>query len=1017
MNPIGRFKYILALVVFFLMIPSEMLQAQYFGRNKVQFETFDFKIASTEHFDIYFYPQEEKAALQAARMAERWYARLKRILDHELKGRQILILYSSSPHFQQTTAIPGIIGEGTGGVTESLKRRIILPLAASLADTDHVIGHELVHAFQYDITSQSHSSYAMAAPTALRIPLWFVEGMAEYLSRGPEDPLTSMWMRDITERKEIPTISHLDDSRYFPYRYGQAVWAYLTGIKGDNAVGTILKGVGKTGDYQSVIKKITGESFEQLSKGWKESMDSAYLPIVKKTTPPSDISRLLIESTEKNKLNVSPSLSPDGKNIIFLSTKDLFSVDMYLADARTGKIKKRLTRTSVNPHFESLEFIKSSGSWNSTGNRFVFSAITKGQPVLTILNVEKDKIEREIKFHELGEILNPTWSPDEQFIVFSAQVGGFTDLYLYDLKAEQMKKLMDDPYADLMPAWSPDGKYIAFSTERFSTDLNLLDIGNYDIGLLEVKTGNIQKVACFDGAKNIDPQWAAGGRSLYFISDQNGINNIYRKDLSNQEIYQVTNLYTGVSGITQASPAISSSQKSDQLVYCLYESNGYNLYIVDSMSDLTGDSSIIKFSGEKPDILPPRQTKSGEVAALQQNPLFGLPSEKDYPVHPYKAKLTLDYIAPPQLAVGADRFGTYAGGGIALFFSDMLGYKSLSTMVQISSRIKDSAALVSYQISKYRWNWAIAAQRYPYVTGAFASATGVINGEPVTVEQEYIQRQVNYQLSGITYYPFSQVRRLELSLGYQYINFGQEVQTKIYSLYDGTLLTDDSQNLSAPDSLHFASTHAALVYDSSFFGAASPILGQRYRFEVSPAFGSFTYFTVLADYRKYIMPVRPFTLAVRFMHIGRYGSGAEDPRFYPLFIGYSDLVRGYNTGSFSAEECGAEGCDVYDRLIGSKLIVANAEIRFPLFQVLGIGKGYYGILPIEFLAFFDSGLAWSSDNKAWVLSGGDRKPVSSAGVGLRMNMFGYAILGVDFVHPFNRPKKDWYFQFTFVPGF
>jgi len=1017
MNHDSQIKWILALMVFFLMIPAEMLQAQYFGRNKVQFETFDFKIASTEHFDIYFYPQEEKAALQAARMAERWYARLKRILNHELKGRQILILYSSSPHFQQTTAIPGIIGEGTGGVTESLKRRIVLPLAASLADTDHVIGHELVHAFQYDITSQSHSSYSMAAPTALRIPLWFVEGMAEYLSRGPEDPLTSMWMRDITERKEIPTISHLDNSRYFPYRYGQAVWAYLTGIKGDNAVGTILKGVGKTGDYQSVIKKITGESFEQLSKGWKESMDSAYLPIVKETTPPSDISRLLIESTENNKLNVSPSLSPDGKNIIFLSTKDLFSVDMYLADARTGNIKKRLTRTSVNPHFESLEFIKSSGSWNSIGNRFVFSAITKGKPVLTLLNVEKDKIEKEIKFDELGEILNPTWSPDEQYIAFAAQAGGFTDLYLYDLTAEKMKKLTDDPYADLTPAWSPDGKYIAFSTERFSTDLNLLDIGNYDIGLLEVKTGNIQKVACFDGAKNIDPQWAAEGRSIYFISDQNGINNIYRKDLSNQEIYQVTNLYTGVSGITQASPAISSSQKSDQLVYCLYENNGYNLYIVDSMSDLTGDSSIIKFSGEKPDILPPRQAKSGEVAALQQNPLFGLPSEKDYPVHPYKAKLTLDYIAPPQLAVGADRFGTYAGGGIALFFSDILGYKSLSTMVQISSRIKDSAALISYQISKYRWNWAIAAQRYPYVTGAFASATGILNGEPVDVEEEYIQRQVYYQLSGITYYPFSQVRRLELSLGYQYIDFGQEVQTSIYSLYDGTLLSDDSQNLPAPDSMHFATAHAAMVYDSSFFGAASPILGQRYRFEVSPSTGSFTYFTVLADYRKYVMPVRPFTLAFRFMHYGRYGSGAEDPRFYPLFIGYSDLVRGYNTGSFSADECGAGGCDVYDRLIGSKLLVANAEIRFPLFQVLGIGKGYYGILPVEFLAFFDSGLAWSSDNKVWFLSGGDRKPVSSAGVGLRMNMFGYIILGVDFVHPFNRPKKDWYFQFTFMPGF
>jgi Tol biopolymer transport system component len=1013
----SRFKWFFVLFVFLWGISSQMLQAQYFGRNKVQFETFDFKIASTEHFDIYFYPKEEKAALQAARMAERWYARLSRILSHELKGRQILILYSSSPHFQQTTAIPGIIGEGIGGVTEPLKRRIVLPLAASLADTDHVIGHELVHAFQYDITSQSHSSYAMGAPTALRIPLWFVEGMAEYLSRGPADPLTSMWMRDITERKKIPPIKRLDNSQYFPYRYGQAVWAYLTGLKGDETVGPILKGVGKTGDYQSVIKRIMGESLKQLSEGWKNSMEKAYLPLERETTPPGDMSRLLIKSTETNTLNVSPALSPDGKEIVFLSTRDLFSVEMYLADAQTGKIKRKLTKTDVNPHFESLEFIKSSGSWDPTGEKFVFSAITKGQPVLTIMDMPRDKILKEVKFRDLGEILNPTWSPDDRSIVFSAQKGGFTDLYLYDLTSEQTKKLTDDPYADLMPAWSPDGKFIAFATERFSTNLGTLDIGNFDIGMLEVETGNIQKVPGFNGAKNIDPQWSEDGKSLYFVSDQNGINDIYRKDLTSQEIFQITKFYTGVSGITQASPALSSSRNADQLAYCLYEENGYNVYIIDSLSGMAGNPSIERFSGENPDILPPRQSISGEVAALRQNPLFGLPSETTYPVHPYKPKLSLDYVAPPQLAVGVDRFGTYAGGGIAFFFSDILGYESLSTMVQVSSRLKDTAALVAYQFSKYRWNWAIAAQRYPYVTGGFSSTSGIINGEPVDVEEEYLQRQVYYQLSGITYYPFSQTQRVEFSLGYEYIDFGQELRTRIYSLIDGTLLSDNSQNLSAPASLHFASASAALVYDSSFFGAASPILGKRYRFEVSPRSGSFTYFTVLADYRHYFMPVRPLTLAFRVLHFGRYGPGAEDPRFYPLFIGYQELVRGYNTSSFSTDECGAEGCDVFDRLLGSKIVLANAEVRFPLFQVLGIGKGYYGILPVEFLAFFDSGLAWDSKNKPWFLSDGNRKPVSSTGVGLRMNLFGYAVIGVDYVYPFNRPKKGWYFQFTFVPGF
>jgi hypothetical protein len=149
-------------LVFFLLVllgigfARLQANAQYFGRNKVQYETFDFKILYTEHFDVYFYAKEREAATQVARLAERWYARISRLLNVDLKGRQILILYSSLPHFQQTAAIPGIIGEGTGGVTESLKRRIVLPMAASLAETDHVVGHELVHAFHYQITSQSH---------------------------------------------------------------------------------------------------------------------------------------------------------------------------------------------------------------------------------------------------------------------------------------------------------------------------------------------------------------------------------------------------------------------------------------------------------------------------------------------------------------------------------------------------------------------------------------------------------------------------------------------------------------------------------------------------------------------------------------------------------------------------------------------------------------------------------------------------------------------------------------------
>jgi Tol biopolymer transport system component len=1002
--------------LFGLGITAPEINAQYFGRNKVQYDSFDFKVMKTEHFDIYFYPEFRPAAEQAARMAERWYKRLGRMLNHELRGRQILILYASSPQFQQTSAIPGVLGEGTGGVTEMFKRRIVLPLGASLADTDHVIGHELVHAFQFDITSQDHPRYASAAPTALRLPLWFIEGLAEYLSIGGVDAHTSMWMRDAARRDKLPSVRKLIDPRYFPYRYGQSLWAYITGKWGDSAVQGIMKAVSVTGDYERAIKKVLGVSAEELSVGWHESLKKNYALLADLTELSNPSSRVLVKGTKENRLNVSPALSPDGKQVVFLSTKDLFSIDMYLADAETGQFKRRLITTSVDPHFESLQFIKSAGSWDTQGKRFVFGAISRGQPVLTVVNMESGKNEKEVVFKDLGEILNPTWSPDGNKIAFSALAGGWTDIFIYDLDKEQLERMTHDAYADIHPAWSPDGNAIAFVTERFSTDLSILNIGNLEIGLLNPASGEIKRLAGFNNAKNINPQWASNSENLYFLSDINGISNIYRMNLETQETFQITNLYTGVSGITAVSPSFSVAHKTDSLVFSVYEEDNYSLYTIDSKDVIDEKRASSDFGEIMPSVLPPRNKPEGELLGLLKNPLFGLPQENEFEVEEYKAKLSLDYLAPPQVAVGTDRFGTYVGGGLSLFFSDVLGYHSLFSMFQVNSRIIDSAVLIGYQNTRSRLNWGVVAQRIPYVSRGFTTFIGDALGESAIIEQQYLFRQVNYELSAFTFYPFNQSKRFEVSAGYRLIDFDQEIRTSAFSLFTGAELIREKEKLPAPGSLNFGFASAALVYDTSFFGATGPILGQSYRLEVSPLLGNISYYNFIADYRRYLMPVKPFTLAFRFLHYGRYGKNADDSRLYPLYIGYDGLVRGYNTAVYRTGGVGSpEDYFEIDRLFGSKFIVANFELRFPLFGALGIGSGYYGIYPVDFIAFYDAGIAWSQD-EAWFL-GGSKKPVSSAGVGLRFNVFGFAVLGVNYVYPFNLPGQGPYLQLSFQPGF
>ncbi len=1038
-SPIAKIIAGLGLASLLALTVTPGLQAQWYGRNKVQYQKFHFKIMKTRHFDIYFYLQDEQTVKMAGLMAERWYSRLSRIFNHELKGRQPLILYGSSPEFQQTTVIPEIMGEGTGGVTESFKRRIVLPYGASLAETDHVIGHELVHAFQYDIMAQGHSDQARGNDMALRIPLWFIEGMAEYLSIGPVDANTSMWMREAVRRKQLPDIRKLDNSyKYFPYRWGQAVWAYITGRWGDEVIGKMMKSVGRTGDYEIILESSLGLKLKQLSADWHKSMQDAYLPLVDRTQAIDKIGKTLFKGVESNPYNIAPCVSPDGKSLVFLSSRDLFSIDLYLADADSGKVRRKIISTAVDPHFESIQFIKSAGAWDAKGEKFVFGGVAKGRPILTILDMKKDKVEREIPFGELAEILSPAWSPDGRYITFCGLAGGVSDLFIYDLQNNVLKQMTRDAFGDLQPVWSPDGKTIAFVTERFSTNLEWVDVGATELGLLDVESGRVQKLLAFPSGKNINPQWTADSASLYFLSDQNGKTDLYRIDVATAKIVQVTNLYSGVAGITELSPSVSVAVGTGRVVLSAYKDGYYSIYSIDDPAILEGQPFLAQFD-RNPAILPPRAEPEGALLGLLKNPLFGLPKDTNFAVVPYKPKLGLDYVAPPVVAVGVDRFGAYGAGGISAFWSDMLGYQTIITSAFTGSRLIDTSGVVAYLNNRSRFNWGGAAQRivypYPYFLWGFEEGTGNY------FEEERVTRLINYDLSVFGSYPLSQVSRFQLSGGYRILDYNLTTYRYVYDPTGSILLDYQKIPGDAPPSLRYAYVTAGYFYDTGIFGATSPILGANMALSVSPTVGNVNFTTAIADFRKYFMPVKPFTLAFRATHMGRYGKGAEDQRFYPIYIAYWDLVRGYE--SVSNEELNEyqlhpESAFDFNRLYGSRMLLANAELRFPLLGILGLGKGYYGAWPLEFCAFFDWGIAYASNPaywwsqydptvvpveqwpalaRPWFVSGGLRKPLRSYGIGVRTNLFGVLVLGLNYVYPIDRPVRGWHLQMSISPGF
>jgi len=1022
---IARLVAVVLLVVVALAVVGDTAQAQYFGRNKVHYRKFDFHVMQTEHFNIYFYPEEETAVRDAARMAERWYERLSGLFHHDLRTKKPIILYATQGDFQQTNAISGSIGEGTGGVTESVKNRVILPLTGSYAENDHVLGHELVHAFQYDIAG----SFGRDGQTGMAgLPLWFIEGMAEYLSVGREDPNTAMWLRDVVLRDDIPTIDDLaGNPRYFPYRFGQALWAYIGGRFGDDKI-AYLYGRGLKEGLDAALKGVLGVDGDSLSAQWAADLRATYGSAVSARTAPQNVGKPLLAENED--LNVAPSISPDGKYVAFLSSRGLFSIDLYLADASTGEVLKKLFSAESDGHFDAIRFVNSAGSWSPDGRKFAFVTFAEGSDEISVLDVASRSIERRIRMNGVRGISNPAWSPDGTRIAFSGISGGVSDIYVVDVRTSKTQKLTDDLYADFQPTWSPDGSTIAFASDRgSSTDFKRLVYAPLEISLVDVVGGSVRQLSLFPEANDINPQYSPDGRSLYFISNHGGVSDIYRYDLAGGTISRVTNIATGVSGIAATSPAMSVAAQTGRIVFSVFENGSNSIHAInpgevpeETVTDRTGG---VGTGGE----LPPRSPIDPRlVSKYLADAAGGLPIDPDYKVVPYSASLQLDYLGAPSIGISSTPgIGTSLGGSIAAYFSDLLGNHEVGVAVQTSSL---SASLTEIGVDAYylnqenRWNWGVTASHIPYIATQISTRPVDIEIDSQAVTAVEVRQDVqSVTVNGgslLALYPFSTTQRFEAEAGYTHYGYSIESDYRYY--VGGTEVASTTKTGDAPDGLNLFIGSTALVGDNSHFAFTSPVDGTRYRLEAGVTAGSLTFGTALADFRHYFF-WNPVTLAVRALHYGRYGGDAESDRISPLFLGYPNYVRGYESSSFDLSECsngGVDGtCPEFDRLLGSRMAVGNLEFRVPVFGTSQLGLINFPYLPLELGAFLDAGVAWTATEAPsfrFDRNTSDRVPVFSTGLTARANLLGYLVLEVYYAYPFQRPEKGAHFGFQIAPG-
>jgi Tol biopolymer transport system component len=959
-----------------LLLSAVSADAQYFGRNKVQYDRFHFAILETEHFDLYYYPQERKAAEVAARMAERWYGRLSERLHHTFSRRQPIILYASHSHFAQTSILPGSIPEGVGGFTDHLAGRVVLPFAAGLGETDHVIGHELVHAFQRDILRRQGRSLSM-------LPLWFSEGMAEYLSVGDLDTNTRMWLRDAAASTHVPTLAQLRDPRWFPYRFGQGVWSALADQYGADVV---VRALAARNAKNAVgrLQQATGANEKQLDSVWRDYVIRVAGAAAADGT--AVLPRVVGGQPGDGRLNVGPSLSPDGRLLVFMSERDRHAVDVFLADANSGAAIRTLVSTATDPHFDALQFVESAGAWDASSRRFALATVSDGRPVLTIFDMPSGRVERRFVVSDVDQIFTPSWSPDGTRIAFSGMHGGVTDVYALDLADGHVRALTSDLYSDLQPAWSPDGSEIAFTSDRFASSVERLEFGRYQLGLIAWPSGTVTSLGGTEAGKNIDPHWCTDGGCLYFVSDATGVSNVYRLDRTSLAVAQLTDVATGVSGITALSPAISVGTEGTRVAMSVYSHGAFEIRTV----DVRHPSATMAAAKNTPVPVPRAHAAARAVAAAPATPMH---------LRPYEPKLSLFSLGQPYVSAGGGAFGSYFRAGVAFGGGDHFGEQQLDTAVQVGKRFSDLGLQTTYVNRRSRWNWGVSGAQVPWIVGADLATRSSINaaGSPVLLRESVLERQEHRQVSGLAIYPFSRSRRIELSAGIDAVAFTRDVTTMTYSAATYRLIGQSTDTLPGARPATSFVTAAAFVHDTSVSGPTGPVVGARYRGSIGTSIGDLRVTTASGDYRRYFSPGNRFTIATRVEQVARLGRDVTDPRVLPLVWSPREFVRGFVRDGVAER--------------ASQLSLGNIELRTPLSSLIGRGAGDR-LPPLELFAFTD----WARfvAPRTLTLSPASRQ-LASTGFGARVNAAG-------FVFEFNgartiAPSSGWHFVVNFRPGF
>jgi Tol biopolymer transport system component len=562
---------------------SQAAHAQYFGfgKNKVQYEAHDWSYVQSKHFDVYFYEGGEPLANFTAKAAEDAYDQLEKLLGYEITKRIPILVYQSHSDFAVTNVanLPPF-AQGIGGVTELFKNRIAIPFTGDYREYRRVVHHELVHATLNDMFYGGSIQNILQNDIQLRIPTWFNEGLAEYAAQG-WDTRSDMYVREAILNDNLAPISRL--SGYFAYRGGQSVWDFVAEQYGQEKIAEILRRLRTTRSVGKSFKQATGMKLENLSEEWHRHLKEIYYPATAARDDLDEAGRALITREKSGGYyNTNPALSPQGDRLAYITTKGAF-FDVYLADASTGETIRKLIDGQTSPAFESLPILTPGITWHPDGHKIAVAVKSGSSDAIAVVDAEsgESKHYRVPGVEEIGAV---AWSPGGDRIAFAGTQHAQSDIFVLNLRTRKTTNHTNDVFSDHEPSWRPDGKALVFHSDRKNRtalgryragrfDMTRHDFSQYDVYRLKLGSSRAERLTFEETWDDRSAKYDASAERIMFVSDRNGIFNLYARDMKTGRTRPLTNAAVGAMQVSLAANgkkvALTSLKKGRPSIYVL----------------------------------------------------------------------------------------------------------------------------------------------------------------------------------------------------------------------------------------------------------------------------------------------------------------------------------------------------------------------------------------------------------------------------------------------------------------